>query len=121
MKDISSSKNMLNKLLIEHGVKLDLVVTGIFDKSAMAVPESMTDGEVPTETVKRALARLKTKPDLIARALAAELDGGGRARRPGFSATRNGTLGRSPSKRTGSWRPSQIAPSSVNASRRYPW
>jgi transposase len=77
--DLARSRNRVVKCLVEHGLRLDLVVSDVFGKSARAVLEAIVDGETPTEAIKRVSTRLKAGPDEIRKALADEPGDKGRA------------------------------------------
>jgi transposase len=78
--ELARSKNRTIKHLIQTGVRLDLVVSDVFGKSARSTLEATADGEPPEEAVKRVTTRLKASPDEIRRALAANLTDGERHR-----------------------------------------
>ncbi|MDR1041114.1 MAG: transposase [Deltaproteobacteria bacterium] len=119
--DLASSKNRVTKWLVEHGVRLVVVVSDVFGKSARAVLDAIADGEPPAEAVRRVTTRLKATPD-------GDPPGPWRPNwttahgtsSGGSSAAWTGTRGRSPSWMTISWTPSRITPGTWTASRRYP-
>ncbi|MDR1035104.1 MAG: hypothetical protein LBT40_00590 [Deltaproteobacteria bacterium] len=78
-RELAVARNCVAKWLVEHDIRLDLVVRNVFSKPSRAALEAMADGESPAAAARRSIPRLEVWPDHILKALAADLDGKGRA------------------------------------------
>jgi len=65
----SGEKNRLHKLLTDAGIRLSVVVSDMYGKSAKAMITGLLDGETPEQLLAHADPRLKATPDDLREAL----------------------------------------------------
>lgn len=69
----SGEKNRLHKLLTDAGIRLSVVVSDLYGKSAKAMIQGLLDGETPEQLLAHADPRLKATPDELREALEGDL------------------------------------------------
>lgn len=70
---LASEKNRLHKVLTDSGVRLGVVVSDLHGKSARAMVKAIIAGELPSEVLRHASARLKASREEIYDALQGDL------------------------------------------------
>ncbi len=69
----SGEKNRLHKLLTDAGIRLSVVVSDLYGKSAKAMILGLLNGETPEQLLTHADPRLKATPDELREALEGDL------------------------------------------------
>jgi len=69
----AGEKNRLHKLLTDAGIRLSVVVSDLYGKSAKAMIMGLLDGETPEQLLAHADRRLKATPDELRDALDGDL------------------------------------------------
>ena len=69
----AGEKNRLHKLLTDAGIRLSVVVSDLYGKSAKAMIKGLLDGETPEQLLAHADSRLKASPEELLDALDGDL------------------------------------------------